>query len=65
MGGLAYDFDTTFLPQLSRNWEDILFESGNFSNNAVLQELWQGISPFDPATGNHVGDIYYSWLQIL
>ena len=72
MGGLAYDFDTTFLPQLSRNWEDILFDSGNFSDNAVLQELWQGISPFDPDTGNHVGDIiirgsrfcndwYYIW----
>ena len=72
MGGLAYDFDTTFLPQLSRNWEDILFDSGARSDNQVLQELWQGISPFDPATGTHVGDIiirgsrfandwYYIW----
>ena len=72
MGGLAYDFNTTFLPQLSRNWEDILFQSGARSDSAVLRELWQGISPFDPTTGNHVGDIiirgsrfcndwYYIW----
>ena len=72
MGGLAYDFDTTFLPQLSRNWHDILFDSGNFSNNPLLQELWQGIIPIDPATGTNVADIiirgsrfcndwYYVW----
>ena len=70
MGGLAYDLETQFLPQY-QNWDDILFNSGAITNNAVLQEMWQDIVPFDNV-GNNISEViirgtrfandwYYIW----